>query len=75
MSKRLSEKLTSGQTHLSMVKKEGKSVLMSNPTSIPLESSTARNTTQNVMIPPSVAVQLNRFEKDHVEKASNGGTL
>ena len=30
--KRLPKKLTSGQTHLSTVNKEGKTVLMSNPT-------------------------------------------
>lgn len=73
--KRLFEKLASGQTHLNMVKKGGKTVLMSDPTSIPLESFKAPIPTKRITVPPSTTVLLNKFEKNHVKKASNGGTF
>lgn len=57
--KRLSKDLTSKQTHLRMLKKEGRTVLMSNPTWIPLEFSMAPIPTKNVMMPPSITVLLN----------------
>lgn len=68
MCKRLSKSLIIDQIHLKMPKKNEKTMLMSNPTWIPLESFMALAPTKNVMIPSSIIILLKRIEKKYARK-------